>query len=259
MNLICPHCKQAVADAAKTCPHCGGALAADPAEDRAAEAMQAIEPDTVADARAEIAMEAEAAEALGLPVGSLLPQVAPTLRPDPAQKRLRAVPSFSHMVDTEAAKPRTAAWQWVALGVLALGLCLQVPLADRARLAADARWRPLLETLCGALHCELPAWREPRAFAMLSRGVAPTDDGALLAQASFRNDARWAQPWPTLVLSLSDAEGRVLGARAFAPQDYLDKNAADAAAPLAPGQVAQVALRLREPPGDVVAFSFEFR
>lgn len=257
MNLVCPHCFQdiAAADGAapETCPHCGGALDAGGDADRDAAAMQDIETDTVADARAEVAMEAEAADALGLPSGALLPDIAA-----PALRKVRTVPSFSRVIDAAAAKPRTAAWQWAALVALALALCLQMLLADRARLAADARWRPVLEPLCGVLRCGLPAWREPKAFAMLSRSVAPNGDGTLLAQASFRNDARWAQPWPTLVLSLSDADGRVLGARAFAPKDYLDTGV-DANAALPPGQAAQIALRLREPAGDVDAFAFEFR
>ncbi len=265
-RLTCPHCRQAfdASDDAlpETCPHCGGALqtgASAPAaeEDAAAEAMQHLETDTVADARAEVAMEAEAAEALGMPVGALLPDAAPGARSD-SERKLRAVPSFSRMIDADAAKPRTAPWQWIALAVLALVLCLQILVADRARLAGDARWRPLLEATCGALHCDLPAWREPKAFAMLARSVTPAGDGVLLAQASFRNDARWAQPWPTVVLSLSDANGRVLGAREFGPRDYLDGNA-DAGAALAPGQVAQIALRLHEPAGGVDAFNYEFR
>jgi hypothetical protein len=94
-------------------------------------------------------------------------------------------------------------WIWVAVAGLALLLGLQTLLADREQLAAQARWRPLVERLCGVFGCQVPAWREPAALTMLDRQVRPVPDmpGALQVQASFRNDARWAQPWPVLRLT----------------------------------------------------------
>jgi len=156
------------------------------------------------------------------------------------------------------AQPRPAAWQWAALVVLTLALVLQILLADRARLAADAQWRPVLESLCNLFGCSLPTWREPDAFTMLSRDVRPAPDvpGALLVQATFRNDARWKQQWPVMRLSLSDADGRVVGARAFDPSEYLGPTITQGT--LAPGQSAQVMLQVRELQASVVAFSFDF-
>ncbi|WP_313398890.1 DUF3426 domain-containing protein, partial [Stenotrophomonas sp.] len=82
--------------------------------------------------------------------------------------------------------------------------------------------------------------------------------GALQVQASFRNDARWAQAWPALRLSLSDADGRVIGRRTLQPAQYLGASA-DPQARLEPGQSAQVSFRLREPAAATVAYSFEFQ
>ena len=145
------------------------------------------------------------------------------------------------------------------IAVLTVTLVLQVLLADRTRLAADARWRPVVAGVCTVFGCDLPPWREPLAFTMLERDVRahPTTAGALRVSATFRNDARWAQPWPTLMLTLSDVDGRVVGARAFAPADYLDASAADSV--LAPGQRASVALDVLEPAPDIVAFTFDFQ
>jgi len=172
---------------------------------------------------------------------------------------LPAMPSFTRQVVRPGLHPRTAGWQWAVLVVLSLVLALQVLLADRARLAADANWRPLVARLCGALGCSIPAWHEPDAFAMLSRDVSPIagEAGGLNVQATFRNDARWAQDWPVLLLSLSDADGRVLGSRAFTPREYLGATAPPTE--LAPGQSAQIALQLHEPDPGVVAFTFDFR
>ena len=159
-------------------------------------------------------------------------------------------------------RPRVRAPRWQAGLVVALGVLLlvQIAVADRARLAADARTRPLVSALCTVLRCTLPAWREPAAYTMLQREVRPlaSQPGVLQVQASFRNDARWAQDWPALRLSLSDADGRVIGRRTLQPGDYLP--AAQGAPPaLESGQSAQVAFLLREPSAATVAYTFEFR
>lgn len=142
--------------------------------------------------------------------------------------------------------------------VLALALIAQLFFSQRAQLAGDARWRPLVMQACTLLRCNVPAWREPAAFSMLSRDViaVPGRAGVLRVQASFRNDAAWPQPWPALQLTLSDANGRPLGARRFLPRDYLDD--APEQALLGPGQATQLAFDIVEPAPGVVSFDFRF-
>lgn len=154
---------------------------------------------------------------------------------------------------------RTPRWQWAIVAALSLLLLLQIALADRARLAAEASTRPWIAGLCSVLRCDLPAWREPAAFSMISRDVRPVPQqaGALQVQASIRNDAQWAQDWPVLRLSLSDADGRVIGSGVFDASDYLGTGA-ETAGLLEPGQSAQIAFRVREPAASTVAFNFEF-
>lgn len=169
-----------------------------------------------------------------------------------------AAPAPGATFAARKAPRRGAAWRWPLIAVLALLLVLQILLADRARLAADPRWRPLVEGVCATLGCALPPWHEPAAFTMLDRKVRPAApaSAALRVDATFRNDARWAQAWPPLQLSLSDADGRVLGSRVFQPQEYLG------AAPstlLSPGQSAQITFVVQEPASGTVAFAFEFR
>ena len=172
-----------------------------------------------------------------------------------------AAPSFARQNRAQAAAPvDTPRWQWGLVLALALLLGLQIILADRAKLAADAGTRPLVSGLCSVLRCTLPPWHEPSAYSMLSRDIRPVPGqaGALQVQTSFRNDARWAQAWPALRLSLSDADGRVIGRRTLQPAEYLGPGA-DPLARLEPGQSAQVSFRLREPAAATVAFSFEFQ
>ena len=179
---------------------------------------------------------------------------------DPAPVATHYVgPSFLHQRAPLGTSTRASKWQWAALLVLVATLGLQILLADRVRLAADANWRPIVASLCRIAGCSVPAWHQPGAFAMLSRDVSPIpgSGGGLDVRATFRNDAAWPQAWPVLLLSLSDADGRVLGSRAFLPQEYLGVSATQTE--LAPGQSAQIALKLHEPNPDVVAFSFDFR
>ena len=182
-------------------------------------------------------------------------EAPPASEPEPAPAAATTAstgPAFA--APTAAGRGR---WRWPLIALLALLLGLQILLADRARLAADPAWRPVVENLCGALGCTLPAWHEPTAFLMLDRQIRPADTpGVLRVDATFRNDARWAQDWPALQLALSDADGRVLGSAAFTPEQYLG---AAPATRLAPGQSAQASFLVREPAPGTVAFSFEFR
>ncbi|MBX9401703.1 DUF3426 domain-containing protein [Lysobacter sp. BMK333-48F3] len=193
------------------------------------------------------------------------PRRAPARRqgkPETAVAHVRAQPSFvrSRARAQAAAAPSRRPWLGpLAVAVLSLALALQLLLAQRAELAADARWRPLVAGLCSALSCAIPPWREPAALTMLNRNVLPVDGraGVLRVTASFRNDARWPQPWPTLVLSLDDVDGRRVGQRAFSPQDY--RKGQPSAGLIAPGQSAAVQFDVLEPAPHVVAFTFDFR
>ena len=170
-----------------------------------------------------------------------------------------STPSFTRQRARPSVPARAMRWQWAATFLLALALLIQVLVADRNTLAADAGWRPLITRMCATLGCSVPAWHQPGAFTMLSREVSPIRGvaGGLQVQASFRNDARWSQSWPVLVLSLSDADGRTVGERAFTSGEYLGADATQKE--VGAGQSAQISLQLHEPNPDVVAFSFEFR
>jgi hypothetical protein len=190
------------------------------------------------------------------------PNPAPAPGPIPAAGSAsgKAAPNFARARAPTAAANGQRRWLLPSLiAALSLLLGLQWVLADREQLAADARWRPLIVQLCGVLRCSLPPWREPGAFALLDRDVRPhpTVPGALRVSATFRNDARWAQRWPDVVLTLSDVEGHAVGARAFAASEYL--GTAPTQNELASGQTATIRMDVLEPAPRVVAFAFDFR
>ncbi len=284
MFVPCPHCGFLVAlivrqdGGAQRCPRCDGVvqtIASEP--DAPAEPMPAdenIAADDASDASQPEAPVTEAASddaptadetggeqtrfernVAAAAVASTTTRRAPRRAPRP--RRQHAGPSF---VRSQTAANTRTGWRWyAALAALTLLLGLQLLLAQRNELATDARWRPLVATLCGIALCELPAWHEPAAFTMLQRGVrpAPNRTGTLAVDASFRNDARWPQHWPTLLLSLSDVDGQPVGARAFTPDQYRPGHRPDDV--LAPGEQATVHLDVVEPAPRIVAFTFDFR
>jgi hypothetical protein len=171
----------------------------------------------------------------------------------------RTLPTFIQAPADEGTRATTAWGGVAAIVALSLSLLVQVVLADRRSLAADAHWRPLVVGACALLRCEVPAWREPAAFTLVRRDVRPLPSrpGALHVSARMRNDAVWPQSWPVLVLTLADVDGRAVGTRAFQPREYL--GAAPTQATLASGQSADIAMDIVEPAPDVVAFTFDFR
>ena len=204
------------------------------------------------------------AEAVALPDAPEHPaDAASSDGPDetPAPASDHGGPAFAAGAGEAAAQPtarRKRAWSAAAIAALAALLALQILLADRERLAADPGWRPVVASACGLLGCELPPWREPSAIVLVSRDVRPHPSRAqaLQVRASFRNDARWPQAWPRLLLTLSDVDGRAVAARAFEPHEYLG---AAPTARFAPGQTAEIALDIREPAAATVSYAFDFR
>ena len=216
-------------------------------------------------------------ESVPTPEPKPVPETEPALAPEPPPQPGPAVPELP--ADTVAAEPpappprpaprflarAAGATQRggdrrlvaIAAGLAAL-LVVQLLLADRASLATDAGWRPVVATLCGALRCSLPAWREPAAIAVEQRDVrpAPGRPGVLRASATIRNDGRWAQAWPRLVLTLSDVDGRALGMRAFEPAEYLAAPPQDVT--IARGASASLLMDIVEPSPHAVAFNFSF-
>lgn len=222
-------------------------IVADPSDAPAAEADRSADGiETATDAPTAAVAERAAEEA-----------AATSAKPKPRKKKT-AAPSFARQGKRAPDRP-TPPWLWALAAALALLAGLQIVLADRAQLAADARWRPAIASLCATLRCSIPPWREPAAFAMLGREVRqhPYMPGALRVDASFRNNARWAQPWPDLVLTLSDVDGRALGTRTFAPKEYL--GGAITQKEIGSGQSAAIRMEIMEPAPGVVAFSFDFR
>lgn len=247
------------ADAAE--PATGEHAGADPRIASPVTAARPVDPTASAATATQTGAAVAVARPVPEPTGAGPPVAAPAHATPASPRPRRTAPSFARVRPPGSPDvPAGRAWRLpAAITALVLLLGLQWLLADRARLAEDAGWRPLVAGACSVLRCSLPPWREPSAFALLERDVRPHPDaaGALRIVANFRNQAAWPQPWPEVVLTLSDVDGRPLGARAFRPAEYLG---GEPPAPLlASGEGAVIRLDVLEPAPGTVGFSFDFR
>lgn len=280
MSLNCPHCQSLVATDAVTgmvpehCPYCDGligeGLIGDTSQEDQSEVdflaanSEALSDDATTETQIQTEdgapEQALADETLQVePVDAIEASELPVLPAIAAPKRKKNVrPSFTRRRAVSGTTYR-ARWPAPVAVALLLLLALQLVAADRASLAANARWRTTMMNFCQVLRCDIPAWREVTAFTMLNRDVRahPTAANALRVHAAFRNDAHWPQPWPDLVLTLSDATGRVTGSRGFTAAEYLGEPPTQKL--LATGQTANFVVDVAEPAPNTVSFSFDFR
>ncbi|QAU24181.1 DUF3426 domain-containing protein [Dyella sp. M7H15-1] len=151
-------------------------------------------------------------------------------------------------------------WPWIiACTLLLLGLLAQLAWALRDSLIADATVGPLLQQACTALPCQLPPVRDLDKLRLLARDVQshPTVPGALLISATLRNDAGFTQPWPVVVIHLSDGNGKVIAMRRLNPYEYLDDTDALRRG-LAPGASTALVFEVEDPGHQAVAFELGF-
>ena len=100
-------------------------------------------------------------------------------------------------------------WGWSVAFVLLLVLtAAQVSLVKRNSWAQDAQYRQLYETACAVIGCELPLYRNANELIISNLSLEPdTTAGLLVVELTVSNQARFAQPLPSLSLEFSSADG----------------------------------------------------
>ena len=194
----------------------------------------------------------------------------PVFRPNPAQASLFAdpverkraaerssLPAFA-AARRRARTPRNWPW-WVGSALLLLGLVAEIGWANQTRWLNEARVRNWLDPVCAQLDCHLPLRRDAARLALLSRDIRPHPSvpGALIISATLRNDARFAQPYPTVDITLSDLDEKRIAMRRFQPREYLSDSRAIGAG-LAAGASTALVFEVADPGKDAVAFEFKF-
>lgn len=154
---------------------------------------------------------------------------------------------------------RTLLW---AVGALFLLIALGVQYAYFHRmklLAAYPAARPFAAHLCKRLGCTLPVQRDLSDIHVVNRDVRehPNFAGTLLVNATIVNDAKFAQPYPTLQLSLYDDNGTLLGLRRFKPSEYLD-GSINIPAGMQPHKPVHVVLEVAGASNAATSFQFQF-
>jgi predicted Zn finger-like uncharacterized protein len=109
--------------------------------------------------------------------------------------------------------------------------------------------RPTLETLCARLKCEvsLPRYLDKikiEKTALDQPGVAPQEGqpSEQVLRLTLRNDYSKSQPWPNLMIELTDPSSTVVVRKALAPTDYLPPTLLGQ--PFAPYQEVKLAMPL---------------
>lgn len=190
----------------------------------------------------------------------------PVYRPNPAQGTLFAAPE-------REARPRPPAFAtrhrprkarrngpWIAAcALLLLALGAQAAWSERAHWLDAPRVRAWLDPACARLGCTPPLRRDAARLVLSSRDIRPHPSvpDALIISATLRNDAPFAQAYPTLKVTLSNLDERRVAMRRFRADEYIG-DSRELAAGLAPGASSALAFEVVDPGQDAVAFEFDF-
>jgi predicted Zn finger-like uncharacterized protein len=151
-------------------------------------------------------------------------------------------------------------WVPVAVLVAIVLLAAQVLYLQFDTWGKNPDIRPVYESLCPYLKCQLPVMRsldEIRSKNLVVR-ANPDVPGELMVDALIVNQARFAQPFPVIELRFSSMEGRPIAARRFKPEEYLagELKGATMFAPMTP---VHIALAVEDPGTDAVSYYIQFR
>lgn len=165
------------------------------------------------------------------------------------------VPHFSaeprRAIQVEERSTATSSWSralwallvWVLVGLMAL----QLLYVYRAQIANTVGFtRPVLQLLCDSLGCSIPYMRTVDAIEIRQSSLQQQPNFeqkgqyAYILQLQLKNTLAWAQEWPTLVVSFTDAAAATLATLPIEPHQYLAPSQRQR--PFDPG--AQLTIRL---------------
>lgn len=112
---------------------------------------------------------------------------------------------------------------------------------------------------CRHLPCQPSGRRAIDKMQLISRDVRshPKAKGALLISAAMVNQAKFAQPYPDILITLSDITGAVVVRRRFGPKYYLGKLYQPYKL-MASGTPLHIAFEVLDPGSDAINFEFTF-
>ena len=123
--------------------------------------------------------------------------------------------------------PRRRAWLWSLLCLAALAALG----AQAYRFRSDAtavvpELRPAFEAVCRLAGCTVPLARRPELIKVVSSDMHGDPERQIFVlNGLLRNEGRFAQPYPDIELTLTEA-GKPVTRRVLRPAEYLDARAA---------------------------------
>jgi predicted Zn finger-like uncharacterized protein len=136
-------------------------------------------------------------------------------------------PSFEPLLHESPSVSISPAMRWLwfgGAGVAVLALTIQVLIHFRVELAVHTpSLRPVLEALCRPVGCSVDLPSLVDLMTIESSDLQPDGDrkNVLMLTATLRNRAPFAQQFPHLELSLTDAADKAIARRVLTPVDYL--------------------------------------
>ncbi len=141
----------------------------------------------------------------------------------------------------------------------ALSLLLQLAYVKREWLASQPYIGQYVGTLCQHMTwCTLKPKRNLAQLQLVSRNVYshPNIENALMINAVITNTAPFPQPYPTLLVSMSNVNGQIVAQRYFASSEYLQLNTEQML--MQPGKAVPVSVEVLDPGRDALAFELDF-
>ena len=146
----------------------------------------------------------------------------------------------------EEPPPQRRRFGWFLAALLALAvLAAQAVFHFRTEIAVLLpEARPHLAAACAKLGCEIRLPRRPKQMAIESSDLQAEGrgDSVIVLNAVLRNQAPFAQEYPSLELTLTDERDEAVARRVLSPADYLGAGADVIARGIGPG--ADAVLRL---------------
>lgn len=149
---------------------------------------------------------------------------------------------------------------WALMLILFAGLGFQLALFRNVELAQKLPvLKPYLVTFCQFLPCQFTGQRDVKRIHLTNRDVRthPKGKNTILISAIFMNTAHFDQPYPDILITLSDLTTTVVAQRRFSPQDYLAQQTSPFQLMRA-GKPIHITLEVLDPGNDAVNFQFEF-
>lgn len=212
------------------------------------------------------------------PTTTLLTKVAkPTADVSPERADVQPEPQPDDLAESESSpqdplevtsepvplepEPQRGGSVWlIAVLLLGLGALLSALYGWRNRdnLHNDPFARPVYELVCRFTSCTVPTRVSVEELKLTRRNVYshPDIEDALVIDVTFRNEASFAQRYPSLVVRLSDPSGRTVARRAFLPGEYQPGwRAGDT---LGAGGQRNISLDVTDPGENASSFEVEF-